>query len=60
VEPYLDLHIRANHVQLLPSLRLEEVQEVGDGGQQNAAAHPDRLGKLPLLNLQAKVLRIMN
>jgi len=52
---YLHLHVRAHHIQLLASFRLEKVQKVGHRGQQYAATHPDRLCQLPLLHLFDKL-----
>lgn len=51
-EADLDLHICADNVQLLASFSLEEIQEVGDGGQQNTATDSNRLCQLSLLYLQ--------
>ncbi len=53
---YLDLNVRAHHVQLLASFCLEKVQEIGHRRQQDAATYPDCLCKLPLLHLWIRFL----
>lgn len=49
---HLDVDLGAHDVQRLAGLHLEEVQEVGHRGQEDAARHPDCLGQLPLLVLR--------
>ena len=51
VSSYLDVDLGANDVQLLARFHLEEVQEVGHRGQQDAAADADGLCQVPLLFL---------
>ena len=51
-QAYLNLHICTNHIQLLASFCLEEVQKVRDSGQEDAATDSDSLCQLSLLNLQ--------
>ena len=49
---YLGSHLRAHNIQLFASFHLEEVQEIGDSAEQDAATDTDGLGKLMLLLLQ--------
>lgn len=51
--PYLCGHFCAHNIQLLASLHFEEVQEIGDSTEQDAAAHTNGLGKLTLLLLHS-------
>ncbi|KAL6748538.1 hypothetical protein V8C86DRAFT_2875655 [Haematococcus lacustris] len=50
-----EVHLTAHDVQCLACLNLEEVQEVGDSGQQDGATDTDGLGQLPLLLSQLRL-----